>query len=99
MEEVILIRLRNLKKNLHLLMKAIMLILYRWCLQLEIWIIIIEGKIIAAAQEERFTRIKHDASFPKKAINLGANYLVIGRPITHSSNPLLEITNINSSIE
>jgi len=26
------------------------------------------GTIIAAAQEERFTRIKHDASFPKKAI-------------------------------
>ena len=36
---------------------------------------------------------------PKKAINLGANYLVIGRPITQSSNPLLEITSINSSIE
>ena len=35
----------------------------------------------------------------KKAINLGANYLVIGRPITQSSNPLLEITSINSSIE
>ncbi|PIR57159.1 MAG: hypothetical protein COU72_02420 [Parcubacteria group bacterium CG10_big_fil_rev_8_21_14_0_10_41_35] len=26
------------------------------------------GKILAAAQEERFTRIKHDASFPKEAI-------------------------------
>ena len=36
---------------------------------------------------------------PKEAVNLGANYLVIGRPITHSSNPLLEITSINSSIE
>jgi len=35
----------------------------------------------------------------KKAINLGANYLVIGRPITQSSNPLLEINSINSSIE
>lgn len=30
--------------------------------------IIVDGKIIAAAQEERFTRIKHDASFPKQAI-------------------------------
>ena len=30
--------------------------------------ILVDGKIIAAAQEERFTRIKHDASFPKKAI-------------------------------
>jgi carbamoyltransferase len=31
--------------------------------------IIVDGKIIAAAQEERFTRKKHDASFPKHAIN------------------------------
>ena len=29
--------------------------------------ILIDGKIIAAAQEERFTRIKHDSSFPKNA--------------------------------
>jgi carbamoyltransferase len=28
-----------------------------------------DGKIIAAAQEERFTRRKHDASFPANAIN------------------------------
>jgi carbamoyltransferase len=28
-----------------------------------------DGKIIAAAQEERFTRRKHDASFPRHAIN------------------------------
>ena len=31
--------------------------------------IIHNGDIVAAAQEERFTRIKHDASFPAKAIN------------------------------
>ena len=31
--------------------------------------LIIDGEIIAAAQEERFTRKKHDASFPKNAIN------------------------------
>jgi carbamoyltransferase len=30
--------------------------------------IIVNGKIIAAAQEERFSRIKHDASFPVHAI-------------------------------
>ena len=29
--------------------------------------LVIDGRIIAAAQEERFTRIKHDASFPIKA--------------------------------
>ena len=26
--------------------------------------ILLDGKIVAAAQEERFTRIKHDRSFP-----------------------------------
>ena len=31
-------------------------------------VIIYEGKIIAAAQEERFTRKKHDESFPKNAL-------------------------------
>lgn len=31
--------------------------------------IVIDGKIIAAAQEERFTRKKHDASYPKNAID------------------------------
>jgi carbamoyltransferase len=28
-----------------------------------------DGKIVAAAQEERFTRKKHDTSFPKNAVN------------------------------
>ena len=28
-----------------------------------------DGEIVAAAQEERFTRLKHDASFPAQAIN------------------------------
>jgi carbamoyltransferase len=31
-------------------------------------VIIVDGEIIAAAQEERFTRKKHDPSFPKNAI-------------------------------
>ena len=31
--------------------------------------IIVDGEIIAAAQEERFTRKKHDSSYPKNAIN------------------------------
>ena len=29
---------------------------------------VVDGKLIAAAQEERFTRCKHDASFPKHAV-------------------------------
>jgi carbamoyltransferase len=28
-----------------------------------------DGRIVAAAQEERFTRKKHDPSFPKNAID------------------------------
>lgn len=31
--------------------------------------IIVDGKIIAAAQEERFTRKKHDPAFPKNAVD------------------------------
>lgn len=30
---------------------------------------VIDGEIIAAAQEERFTRCKHDAGFPKRAVD------------------------------
>ncbi|MBU1719846.1 MAG: hypothetical protein KKA07_12335, partial [Bacteroidetes bacterium] len=30
--------------------------------------IIVDGEIVAAAQEERFTRKKHDAAFPENAI-------------------------------
>ena len=30
--------------------------------------IVVDGQIVAAAQEERFTRIKHDAAFPEQAI-------------------------------
>ena len=36
--------------------------------------IIINGKIIAAAQEERFTRIKHDLSYLKNYIPLLEKY-------------------------
>ena len=30
--------------------------------------LVLDGKIVAAAQEERFTRKKHDAGFPVQAI-------------------------------
>ena len=36
--------------------------------------ILIDGEIIAAAQEERFTRIKHDSSYPFNAIEFVLNY-------------------------
>ena len=32
------------------------------------------GKIIAAAQEERFTRIKHDSNYPYNAIKFVLNF-------------------------
>lgn len=36
---------------------------------------------------------------PKQAIDLGADFLVIGRPITESQNPLVTIKEINKSIQ
>ena len=30
--------------------------------------LVIDGKIVGAVQEERFTRLKHDASFPANSI-------------------------------
>ena len=36
--------------------------------------VILDGKIVAAAQEERFTRIKHDSRYPKNAIEFVLNY-------------------------
>ena len=36
--------------------------------------ILIDGKIVAAAQEERFTRKKHDQSYPYNAINFVLKY-------------------------
>ena len=39
--------------------------------------ILIDGKIIAAAQEERFTRKKHDSSYPFNAIEFVLNYAKI----------------------
>ena len=38
--------------------------------------IIKDGEIIAAAQEERFTRKKHDSSYPVNAIKFVLDYFV-----------------------
>ena len=35
---------------------------------------------------------------PEKAIELGADYLVIGRPITQSRNPLKVLKEINKTL-
>ena len=39
--------------------------------------LIVDGEIIAAAQEERFTRKKHDLNFPVNAIAYCLNYAKI----------------------
>ncbi len=48
------------------------------------------------------TKIKSDdqkrVEDPKKAIDLGANYLVIGRPITEAKDPLKVLKNINKNL-
>ena len=31
--------------------------------------LVVDGEIVAAAQEERFTRIKHDHAFPRHAVD------------------------------
>ncbi len=31
--------------------------------------LVVDGRLVAAAQEERFTRIKHDAAFPRNAVD------------------------------
>ena len=36
--------------------------------------IVIDGKIVAAAQEERFTRKKHDSSYPFNAVEFVLNF-------------------------
>ncbi len=36
--------------------------------------IIVDGEIIAAVQEERFSRIKHDSSYPNNAVEFVLNY-------------------------
>src|SRR6516165_4264996 len=35
--------------------------------------LVVDGRIVAAAQEERFSRHKHDASFPREAISYCLN--------------------------
>lgn len=37
-----------------------------------------DGEVIAAAQEERFTRIKHDAGFPQNAVSFCLNFSGLG---------------------
>lgn len=60
--------------------------------------IIVNGEIVAAAQEERFTRKKHDSAFPKNAINYclaeaGLTMSYIDEVVFHDK-PLLKFARI-----
>ena len=41
-------------------------------------VLVVDGEIVAAAQEERFTRRKHDSDFPSKAVEYFENTSGIG---------------------
>ncbi len=53
----------------------------------------LEKKIFSKKDDQKRTMT------PKEAIKLGADYLVIGRPIIESKNPLATIKKINQSIQ
>ena len=36
--------------------------------------LLVDGTVVSAAQEERFTRVKHDSSFPDNAIRFCLDY-------------------------
>ena len=57
--------------------------------------LLIDGKIVSAAQEERFTRIKHDKSYPFNAINFVLSFAKIKlsdvNQIVFLKNPFLNL--------
>jgi carbamoyltransferase len=57
-----------------------------------------DGEIVAAAQEERFSRIKHDARFPRRAVNycLGEAFVESSQldAVVFYDNPLLTFDRI-----
>ena len=56
--------------------------------------------VVPGIRPKNYKKIDDQKRFiaPEDAINLGANLLVIGRPITESKNPLKTIKEINKSI-
>ena len=58
--------------------------------------------VVPGIRPTNYSKINDDQNrtlTPLKAIELGADYLVIGRPITCSKNPLKTIKEINKSIQ
>jgi carbamoyltransferase len=65
--------------------------------------LVVDGRVVAASQEERFSRLKHDASFPNKAIDfcLKTQGIALGdldavgffwNPGIHAESPLRRLT-------
>ena len=48
--------------------------------------IVIDGKIVAAAQEERFTRVKHDSNYPHNAVEFVLNFATSGTSFSKKSD-------------
>ena len=65
--------------------------------------LLIDGKIVSAAQEERFTRIKHDKAFPKNAVNfcLESNQLSIDKVdlIVFYEKPFIKFDRIINTLQ
>ena len=61
-----------------------------------------DGEVIAAAEEERFTRIKHDSSFPIKAIDFCLEYAGIKKAdidyVVFNEKPFLKFERIIKTI-
>ncbi len=60
------------------------------------------GRVVAAAEEERFTRIKHDSSFPRNAINFCLEYANIQTRdidyVVFNEKPFLKFERITKTI-
>lgn len=63
--------------------------------------LVVDGKIVAAAQEERFSRIRHDPGFPRKAIeyvlrNAGINLADVDH-VAYYEDPALKFRRVLST--
>lgn len=63
--------------------------------------LIVDGRIVAAAQEERFSRIKHDADFPTQAVAACLNFAGLARGdidyVCYYEKPLLKFDRLIES--
>ena len=63
--------------------------------------LIIDNEVIAAAEEERFTGIKHDSSFPKNAIKISYDLIIINilaKPIMQMAKDISKRLNQNGRV-